>query len=130
MVAFVSTGANLAWSGYSLKPTSITADSGDPEVAEIPYLYDFKGAPPRVVPTGDYTGGSITVEYNHDKSSGPASIFGYIGTSAALTYSDEHGHQIVMNNALLVGASENVAVGSVVSITLEFRWTSFLGNNY
>lgn len=128
MVAFISTSASMSWNGYTISPTSISVTSPTPETATIPYLYDARGAAPRTVPTGDWAEpGTVSVTYNHSKSSGIANIFNDVGRSSNLTYSDVHGHQIVMNAALLKSVTENISTGAVVSITLEFEWTSFLG---
>lgn len=127
MAGFVSAGGFASWNGIVLRPRSITYTSPTPETTTIPYLYDARGSAPRVVPTGDYAAGSgsMTVEYTRDL--GGVNMSNYVGQSAAFTYTDAYGYGLALNGALLTQVTENVATGSVVTGTLEFQWTQFLG---
>lgn len=128
MAAFVSAGGSIVWGGLILSPRSISFKSAQAEVVEIPYLYSGKNTPPLVVPTGDFKGGGITVEYTRDAASPPPTD--KVGLSDTFLYGDANGYGLQAANMLLVSCSDEVATGAVVTGTLEFVLTSFSGNNW
>lgn len=128
MAAFISTGGSISWGGYIITPRSIAFNSASAEVVTIPFLYTSKNTPPVVVPTGDFQGGGISVEFI--KQLGDVNFAQAVGLSAPWTYTDEKGYALAGTNMLLVSCTENPAVGSVVTGTLEFVLTSFSGNNW
>ena len=128
MAAFVSAGGSISWGGLSFTPRTITFKSAEAETTEIPYLYSGKNTPPLVVPTGDFRGGGISVQYTRDLGSAPPTD--KVGLAAPFTYSDAMGYVLYGNNMLLVSCSDEVQTGSVVTGTLEFVLTSFSGNNW
>ena len=128
MASFVSAGGVISWGGWTIIPRRITFTSASAEVVTIPWLFSNKNSPPVVVPTGDFQGGGISVEYLRQTGSGP--FTGAVGLSAPFTYSDATGYSYSANNMLCVDNVENVATGDVVTGTLEFVLTTFVGNNW
>jgi hypothetical protein len=128
MAGFISGGGIVSWNGIFLAPRSITFTSPQPETSTINSLYTGLGTAPLVVPTGDYTGGSISVEFTRDL--GGVNMANFVGWSAVFTYSDANGYSLSLTNALLTQASEEVSTGALVTGTLEFQWTSFSGSPY
>lgn len=128
MAAFTSTGGVINWGGNTLTPRSISFNSASAETVTIPWLHSGKNSPPVVVPTGDFQGGGISVEYTRDLSGG--SMTSLVGAALPWTYSDDKGYSLSASSMLLVSCTENVSTGSVVTGTLEFVLTSFSGNNW
>lgn len=128
MAAFTSTGGVINWGGNFITPRSISFNSASAETVTIPWLHSPKNSPPAVVPTGDFQGGGISVEYTRDLGSG--SMTTLVGQSSPWTYTDDKGFSLSGSNMLLVSCTENVATGAVVTGTLEFVLTAFSGNNW
>lgn len=126
MAGFVSAGGQITWNGITIRPRSITYTSPTPETTTIPYLYDPRGNAPRVIPTGDYAGGgTMSVEYTRESTG--VNMSNYIGQSAPFQYLDAFGYNLSLSGALLTQVTETVATGAVVTGTLEFQWTQFIG---
>ena len=126
MAGFISAGGFITWNGITIRPRSITYTSPEPETTTIPYLYDPRGNAPRVIPTGDYAGtATMSVEYTRESNGVNMSL--YLGQSYAFQYLDADGYSLSLNGALLTQVTENISTGAVVTGTLEFQWTQFIG---
>ena len=74
-----------------------------------------------LVPTGAWTGGTITVDYLHPAGSfEPQALVRQVGTA---TFSSA-GYS-VSKNVVLESASHGVQVGDIVKGTLKFRMTDY-----
>ena len=126
MAGFVSAGGSITWNGITIRPRSITYTSPTPETTTIPFLHDPRGNAPRVIPTGDYAGtATMSVEYTRESTG--VNMSGYLGQSYEFKYQDAEGYQLTLNGALLTQVTETIATSSLVTGTLEFQWTQFLG---
>jgi hypothetical protein len=74
-----------------------------------------------LVPTGEWSGGSVTVGFM--SSQDPQSL---VGTRAALTFTSNA--YSVSRNVILESASSDVRVGEPVRGTLKFRITDYYGS--
>jgi hypothetical protein len=73
-----------------------------------------------MVPTGDWSGGTISVDYLHHGSLNPQSLVGAVGnlSFSSTAYS-------VARRAILVSASTEARVGEVVRGSLRFQMTDY-----
>jgi hypothetical protein len=121
-------GTSAQGGTFNFKGTvaTITAISVETPTAEV---VDMTGAGDPVgysvlVPTGAWTGGTITVDYIHQKAGNfdPQSLVRQVGqvTFSSAGYS-------VSKNVLLESASHGAQVGDLVKGTLKFRMTDYPG---
>jgi len=79
-----------------------------------------------VVATGEWTGGSASVDYIHAGGAGTVVDPQTIVRKAGVLQFASPGHSVT-RNAILESASTQAAVGDLVRGTLKFRFTDYLG---
>jgi len=115
--------ASKGGSNFSGGVTKVTVESPVAEIADVTGLYDATNATVRV-PTGAWTGGSITVEFVV-LSTGSMNIDSLIGKTGNLTFSAT-GYS-VSKNVIVESASSGATVGDVFRGTMKFIPTDYYG---
>ena len=113
--------AICTFNGLSLKVVSLSVETPQAEVVDMTSATD---GPSQItlVPTGAWTGGSITVEYLYEGRNPQLdvrSVGNLVFTSSAYS---------VSRRAILVSATVDSRVGEVVRGTLRFQLTDYSGS--
>jgi len=115
--------ATFSFNGTSLG--YLTGISVDTPTAEVTNMTDASVAKGFVVmvPTGDWTGGTINADYLHHGAFDPQPLVGTVGTLSfsSSTYS-------VSRRAILLSATTEARVGEVVRGSLRFQVTDYQGS--
>lgn len=113
--------ASFTFNGISAYVVGLSVETPQAEVTNMTNASTGAGYMV-MVPTGDWTGGTITVDYLHHGSLDVQSLVRSVGTLSftSSTYS-------VARNAILVSASSEARVGEVVRGTLKFQMTDYTG---
>jgi hypothetical protein len=119
MVAVVS-NARFTFSGFSGRVTDLSVETPSAVLADMSSTATG-GRSQLIVPTGEWSGGSITVGFM--SSADPQSL---VGTRAALTFSSTA--YSVSRNVILESASIDVRTGEAVRGSLRFRITDYYGS--
>jgi len=104
--------------------TKVTVEAPTAEIADVTGLYDSTKTVVRV-PTGAWTGGSITVDFFF-LSNGSMSIDSMIGKIGQMTFSAS-GYNI-SRNVIVESVSSGGSVGDVFRGTMKFVPTDWYGN--
>lgn len=119
-------GATFTFAGrrgqFSANVTSLSVSSPQAEVVDMTGPDDAVGHGV-MVPTGDWSGGSIDVEYI--ATAGGFSPDGFVCDVGTLTFASSG--LIVTKQAILVSAQRQASVGELVRGSLKFALTDYAG---
>jgi hypothetical protein len=117
-------GATFTFAGYSAIVTGISVETPTAEVTDMTSAVAPLGTQ-AVVPTGDWSGGSISVDYVHAgrQAIDPQSI---VRTRGQLRFSSTN--YSVSRNAILESATTEARTGDIVRGTMRFRMTDYYGS--
>lgn len=126
MAGFTAQGATFTFAGtrgqIGANVTSLSVSSPEAEVVDMTAIGDAAGQ--RImVPTGDWSGGSIDVEYI--ASPGGPSPDGFVRDVGTLTFASNG--LSVTRRAILVSAEVQASVGDLVRGSLRFALTDYAG---
>jgi hypothetical protein len=123
MAGVTAQGASFTFRGVAATVTSISVETPIAEIVNMTSARDPANYLV-LVPTGAWSGGSITVDYIH-RSGGtdPQTLVGYVGS---LQFSSS-GYSVT-RNAILESATHGAQVGDLVKGTLKFRMTDYFPN--
>jgi hypothetical protein len=119
MVAVVS-NAKFTFSSFSGSVTGLSVETPSAVLADMSST-STGGKSQLIVPTGELSGGSITVGFMSSKD--PQSL---VGTRAVLTFSSNA--YSVSRNVILESAAVDVRLGETVRGALRFRVTDYYGS--
>jgi hypothetical protein len=123
-VVQIPTGATFTFGGSSgnltAKVVGLTVETPTAEMVDMAGISDGAGQIV-LVPTGSWTGGSISVEYI-DATVDPQS---FVRQTGVATFSS--GQVTVSKRVILESASREIRVGDAVRGTLKFRITDYVG---
>jgi hypothetical protein len=114
--------ATFSFSGFSGRVTGISVETPTAEVVNMTNAETRKGFM-IMVPTGDWTGGTINVDY---MVHGGGDIQDLVGKVSALSFSSSAFS--VARRAILVSASTEARVGEIVRGSLRFQVTDYQGS--
>lgn len=126
MAGFAAQGATFTFAGtrgqFGANVTSLSVTSPEAEVADMTEPTDEIGK--RVlVPTGDWSGGGVAVDYIASASG--ASPDGFVCDYGTLTFASSG--VSVTRRAILVSAERQIRVGDIVRGSLRFTLTDYAG---
>jgi len=126
MAGFAAQGATFTFAGtrgqFGANVTSLSVSSPEAEVVDMTGPDDALGL--RVmVPTGDWSGGGVNVDYI--ASPNGASPDGFVRDNGTLTFAANG--LSVTRRAILVSAETQASVGDVVRGSLRFTLTDYEG---
>ena len=113
--------ATCTFNGATMKVVSLSVESPQAEVVDMTSATDGASTI-KLVPTGAWTGGSITVEYIYE-SGDPQTV---VKTVGSLSFTSQE--YTVTRRAILVSATVDSRVGEVVRGTLRFQLTDYQGS--
>ena len=119
-MAGVVSGATFSFSSFRGSVTDLSVETPSAVLADMSSTAD-RGRIQMIVPTGEWSGGSITVGFM--SASDPQSL---IGKRSMLVFSSA-GYS-VSRNVILESSSVDVRVGEAVRGTLKFRITDYYGD--
>lgn len=120
MAGITAQGAAFTFAGFSGAVTGISVESPVAELADFTSIAD-RADIIRIVPTGAWSGGSITVDYIAT-SGFPVSL---VRTRGLLLFSSPQFTHAV--NAVVESASITVQTGDVIRGTIRFKPTDYYG---
>jgi hypothetical protein len=121
MAGFTAQGATFTFTGFVGKVTGISVKASTAELADMSDRYTARGFK-LMVPTGDITPGSVTVDFLATESFDPQSL---VKNTGVLTFSSQNFS--VSRRVVCVSGSIGAQVGELVRGTLEFMSTDFTG---
>lgn len=127
MAGFTAQGATFTFSGsrgqFSANVTGLTVTTPEAEVVDMTGV-DDPLAHRIMVPTGDWAGGDIQVEYI--ASSGGGVVDGFVSDCGNLSFIAPGID--VTRRAILVSADRQIRVGDIVRGSLRFTLTDYAGS--
>ena len=126
MAGFAAQGATFTFATasagqFGAAVTSLSVASPEAEVVDMTGVDDAQGQ--RImVPTGDWSGGSVEVEYIASPNGAAPEAF--VRQVGIVTFSSQN--MTVSRRAVLVAADRRASVGEVVRGTLRFTLTDYV----
>jgi hypothetical protein len=122
MAGVTAQGGAFTFNGVSAYITGLSVETPTAEVVDMT-AHNAAAGQMVMVPTGHWSGGSVTVDYIHAAGgTDPLSIVRTVGT---LSFSS--GGYSVSRRAILESATTSARVGDLVRGTLKFRVTDYAG---
>lgn len=115
-------GGTFTFQGFVGAITGISVQTPEAEVVDMTSSADVVGSIVRV-PTGEWTGGSVSVDYIKTSNTDPQTLVKQVGQ---LTFSSA-GFSVT-RRAILQSASTEARVGAAVTGTLNFVVTDYTGS--
>lgn len=124
MAGVSAQGATFSFAGYSAIVTGISVETPTAEVTDMTSAVAPLGTL-TVVPTGDWSGGSISVDYIHagGLATDPQTL---VRQRGQLRFSSTN--YSVSRNAILESATTEARAGDIVRGTMRFRMTDYYGS--
>lgn len=117
-------GATFSFAGYRAIVSGISVETPTAEVTDMTPGWAPAGMHV-AVPTGDWSGGAISVDYIH---AGPSQVDvqSLVRRRGALVFSSTN--FTVSRNAILESATTEARTGDIVRGTMRFRMTDYYGS--
>jgi hypothetical protein len=122
MAGVSAQGGTFTFQGFVGAITGISVQTPEAEIVDMTSPTDGIGFAVRV-PTGDWTGGSVSVDYIKTSNTDPQTLVKQVGQ---LTFSSA-GFSVT-RRAILQSASMEARVGAAVTGTLNFVVTDYQGS--
>lgn len=124
--ALPAQNAYFSWNGLTALVTGVDVEAPTAEVVDMTpwdappgYLY--------LVPTGQYTGGVITVDCQHVAGAFSVWESGRIGQIGPLVFTVNGDDYYVARNCILLTVSDQIRVGDLVRVRMKFQVTDYQG---
>ena len=123
MAGVSAQGATFTFAGFGAIVTGISVETPTAEVTDMTSAVDSVGTI-AVVPTGDWSGGSISVDYIH---AGPLQADPQTLVRAQGQLRFVSPNYSISRNAILESATTEARAGEIVRGTMRFRMTDYYG---
>lgn len=131
MAGVTAQGAKFGFSGFSGFVVGVSVETPTAEVVDMSSILD-SAAQNMLVPTGSWSGGSISVDYLAPK--GGADVQSLVRTTDWLTFAvtERNGNEVsdaisLRRRCILESATSEARVGELMRGSLRFRMTDYQG---